>query len=162
MGIEISAGESGAGWMRNSPGHSEHVRARGPAKPPSPNSLNGGGREGLGEGLSLAAGIKEKQGKQPEQCCSLSRDNGVLWGEENEHTERFQNTTDPELIGFLYSIPQTHQACPQFKTTPYWITGLEKNKRASCWVFFKPWVHLSSVHEINSVGGDLYSNNEIK
>ena len=119
MGTEISEGESGAGWMGNSPGHRERSPARGPAKQRSPNSLNGGGRAGVGEGLSLAAGIKEKQGKQPEQCCSLSRDNGVLWGEENEHTERFQNTTDPELIGFLYSIPQTHQACPQFKITLY-------------------------------------------
>lgn len=79
-GNESSVGKWSRLEVGNSPGRSQHSRAPGPANPQSQ-------REDLGEGPGLAAGIKEKQGKQPEPCCSLSKDNGVLWGEENEHRE---------------------------------------------------------------------------
>lgn len=60
---------NGAGWRWEQPKSTANTsQAPHPAKPQALNSLRQSRREGLGEGPSWAAGIKEKQGKQPEQC----------------------------------------------------------------------------------------------
>lgn len=60
---------NGTSWRWEQPNSTVNTQqAPRPANPQGLNSLNQSRKEGLGEGPSSAAGIKEKQGKQPEQC----------------------------------------------------------------------------------------------
>lgn len=68
---------------------------------------------GLKGRVELDAGIKETQGE-------TSRALSAFWAKiiapslwwEWTHRARFKTTMSSELVGFLYSIPQTHQARP--------------------------------------------------
>lgn len=97
-----------------------------------------------GKGQAWLQGSKRSRGN--------SQSRVALWakimessGVKRMNTERFKNTADPELIRFLYSVPHTHQASPQFKFPVYWIMyliyirglGKKKNKRTSPFSVFQ-------------------------
>ena len=114
---------NGAGWSgKQSNNTVNSQQAAGPANPQALNSLPQRRREVWGKGW------------HQREAGDTARAVSALWAKIMESSLGWRGWTHreiwkhnkPELIGFLYPIPRTRQACPQFQISLYWLTGLEK------------------------------------
>lgn len=91
-----------------------------PGAPAASANLDPGLGGGGGKGWAGCGDQRETGGNRPGTVCSLSKDNSILSVVSvNTQRARFKNTMSSELVGLLYSIPHTHQACPQFLIALY-------------------------------------------